>query len=511
MRAWLKKLAIPFAVVGLSALALALMVYLLTRELDVRIEVLLGVGVVLLALAAVSRPQMIRAALTGRTARYGSNMGITLLAFIGILVLLNFLSNRHHRRLDLTEMGEFTLSPQTVKVLSNLTEPINITAFFVEGDPRRQDLEDLLTEYTYYTDQISYRFIDPDLQPFVAQQYEITSYGTVVFESAGRRQDVSGGDEQDLTSAILKVSRETQSVIYFLSGHGERDPGGYDQSGYSQVRDALERDNYVVNTLNLAISNTVPADASVLVVAAPRSPLLEQESEAISAYLEDGGRALVMQEPGVEVDLKEVLGGWGIEYGDDVIVDPSWALFGMDPLSPVVERFAFSEITKDLPAVVISTSRAVHRKAEEPENLSVMALVESSEDSWGEVDFEALRRQEAKYDEGQDSPGPLPMAMSVEAEEGGESTSSTRLVVFGDSDFAANSSLTLGGNGDDLFLNSVNWLAEEEELISIRPKPPVSRMLVLSPGEARFLLYSSVIFLPAIVLVVGAAIWWGRR
>jgi ABC-type uncharacterized transport system involved in gliding motility auxiliary subunit len=317
-------------------------------------------------------------------------------------------------------------------------------------------------------------------------------------------------DEQEITGAILKVSRESQKVVYFLTGHGERDPGSYEEAGYSQVRDYLEKDNYVVSTLNLAISSTVPTDASVLIVAASQSPLLEHETAAIGSYLEGGGKALVMQEPGDEAVLSDVLAEWGLGYGNDVIIDPERALFGMDPLSPVVDSFSFSEITRDLPGVVIVTARSVTRTLEQPEDLSVLALVESSDSSWGETDFEALTRQEASYDAGTDRQGPLAMAMSVEAYGQGDSPVGTRLVVCGDSDFAANSNLSLGGNVD-FFLNSVNWLAEEEELISIRPEPEVSRELILSAGQARFLQYSSVIFLPGAVLLIGAVIWWRRR
>jgi ABC-type uncharacterized transport system involved in gliding motility auxiliary subunit len=510
MRGWWKRLAIPCGIAGLAVLTLAVILYLLTRELDLRVEVLLGLGAVLLVASLAARPDALRSAITGRAARYGSNVGVSIVAFLGILALLNFLGDRHHGRLDLTEFQDYTLSPQTIQILSDLTEPVRVTAFFVQGDPAQQGLDDLLAEYMYHTDKITYEVVDPDVQPFVAQQYGITSYGTIVFESAGRRQDSLTVDEQGITGAILKVSRASQKVVYFLTGHGERDPGGYDQSDYSEIRDALERDNYVVNTLNLAISSTVPADASVLVVAAPGTPLLEQESEAISAYLQQGGKALIMQEPGREPALSEVLSEWGVEYDDDVVIDPERGLFGVDPLSPVVDSFPFSEITRDLPGVVLSTVRSITRTVEQPEGVTALALVESSAGSWGETDFEALGRQEARYDVGADSAGPLSMAMSVEAQGEGEATVGTRLVVFGDSDFAGNASLTLGGNGD-LFLNSVNWLAEEEELISIRPKPPVSRVLILSPGQARFLQYSSVIFLPAAVLLVGAVVWWRRR
>jgi ABC-type uncharacterized transport system involved in gliding motility auxiliary subunit len=510
MRAWVRRLAVPLGIAGVAFLVLALLLWLLTRELDLRVEALLGSGAVLLTLSAVGRPEMFRAALTGRTARYGSNVGVAIVAFLGILVLVNFLSDRHHRRMDLTETGEYTLSPQTIQILSDLDEPVKVTAFFTEGDYGEQELKDLLTEYSYRTDKITYEFVDPDVDPFVAQQYEITSYGTIVFESSGRRQDIFTVDEQEITGAILKVSRESQKVVYFLTGHGERDPGGYAETGYSGVSDYLEKDNYVVSTLNLAISSTVPSDASVLIVAAPQSPLLEEESAAIQAYLQDGGKALVMQEPGDDPVLTDVLAEWGVGYGDDVIIDPERALFGMDPLSPVVDSFRFSEITRDLPSVVIVTARSVTRTIEQADGVSIQALVESSDGSWGETDFEALARQEANYDADEDPSGPLAMAMSVEAYGEGEDVVGTRLVVCGDSDFAANSSLSLGGNAD-LFLNSVNWLAEEEALISIRPEPEVSRELILSAGQARFLQYSSVIFLPAAVLLVGAVVWWRRR
>jgi ABC-type uncharacterized transport system involved in gliding motility auxiliary subunit len=510
MRAWMRRLAIPLGAIGLVALVLALTIWSLTRELDLRVEALVGAGVVLLLLSVVGRPEMFRSALTGRTARYGSNAGVVVVAFLGILVLANFLANRHHHRMDLTETGEYTLSPQTIQILSDLDQPVKVTAFFQEGDYGEQELQDLLTEYSYHTDKISYEFVDPDLDPFVAQQYEIASYGTVVFESSGRRQDIFTVDEQEITGAILKVTRETQKVVYFLTGHGERDVSGYDETGYSEVGEYLERDNYVVSTLNLAISGTVPTDASVLIVAAPQSPLLEQESSAIQTYVQGGGKALIMQEPGDDAVLSDVLAEWGLGYADDVIVDPERALFGMDPLSPVVESFTYSEITRDLPAVVIVTARSVTSTMEQPEDVSILALIESSDSSWGETDFEALTRQEAAYDEGADLAGPLAMAMSMEAYGEDESAVGTRLVVFGDSDFVANGNMSLGGNLD-LFLNAVNWLAEEEELISIRPVAEVSREIILSAGQARFLQYSSVLFLPAVVLLVGLAVWWRRR
>jgi ABC-type uncharacterized transport system involved in gliding motility auxiliary subunit len=89
-----------------------------------------------------------------------------------------------------------------------------------------------------------------------------------------------------------------------------------------------------------------------------------------------------------------------------------------------------------------------------------------------------------------------------------------RLVVIGDADFASNGVLSSvsGGIGNvDLFMNSIGWLAQEEALISIRPKEAVDRTVLMTPPQARAVIYSSILFLPGLVLLAGAYIWWKRR
>jgi ABC-type uncharacterized transport system involved in gliding motility auxiliary subunit len=228
-----------------------------------------------------------------------------------------------------------------------------------------------------------------------------------------------------------------------------------------------------------------------------------------------GGRALIMQDPVLDTGLNQVLEAWRVRFQDDVIIDPVQSLLG-DPASPVVDRYRFSQITKELPMTFFPMARSVEQTEEVSQEvgMTLTPLVESSDRSWGEM---SLDNPQVRYEEGADVPGPLAIGMTVEGQaalgsdgEKESGSTQTRLIVLGDSDFASNAFIGALGNGD-LFMNAVNWLAEEEELISIRPRPPESRMVSLTGERARLIFYVSVIALPLAVLAVGAIMWWRRR
>lgn len=490
--------------------------YAITQRFGTEARITLFAGLILLLIFVLLRPESVQAALTGRTARYGSNTLVMSLAFLGILILVNFMSNRYHRRFDLTASQKYSLSPQTIQILQNLKEPVQVKAFFSPIDPylleSQEKLEELLREYAYHSPQISYEFIDPDQKPGIAQQYEITNYGTVVFERGDKRQKTLSTDEQGLTSALLKVTQAQVKVIYFTTGHKEHNPTGYDKEGYSQIKDLLGKENYEVKTINLAtITDTLPSELSVLVIAGPKIPFADEERAILAKYLEGGGKALIMADPDPDVEspLDDVLSKWGVRFNNDVVVDRIGALLG-DPLTPLVAQYRYSTITKDLGGLstIFPRARSIKELEEKPEKVRVNILFQTSEDSWGETDFNALAKGEVRYNEDKDTKGPLTLAVSVISDE-----TKTRLVLLGDSDFVANGlfgSVRGFGNGD-LFLNTINWLAEEEELISIRPKTEDTRPIILTPVQMRIISYTSYILLPLTVLIVGAVVWWQRR
>src|SRR5215510_6200628 len=189
-----------------------------------------------------------------RQVRFGANATVMTIALLGILIFLNILAVRNHKRWDLTANKDFSLSQQTLQIIQSVKSPVQITSFFGKADrTAQQDLESKLKEYTSRSNLITYRAVDPDTDPTTAHTYNITSYGTLVFESGGRRQQTTGTDEQDLTSALLKVTQDRTTTVYFLTGHRERSIDGFDRGDYGDARQALEQDNFHVTTLNLTI------------------------------------------------------------------------------------------------------------------------------------------------------------------------------------------------------------------------------------------------------------------
>jgi len=508
------------ALVGVAGVIAAPLAYLIRRQWTPAILAVLGLGLFCLLLYVLLEPQKILNLLRGRQVRYGGNTLLMIAAFIGIVGLLNFLGSRYERRLDLTEFKQYSLSEQTVKILDNLDKPLKITGFYTHDNSSLPQVKSLLREYARHSSQVSYSFVDPDADPLTAQQYQIgpEKYGVLVIESGGKRQETFGTDEQSITSTILKAVSAGQKTIYFLTGHGERAIDDFSNQGFSQAKDALEKDNYKVLTLNLSVTNTIPADMAVLVVAAPQKPLQEVELQTINEYLKKGGRLLLLAPPLIvegkfgAIGLEDyLLLEWGVRLNNDVAVDTGSFFFVGNPTAIVIQRFAYTTITKDLRELQVyyPWARSLSQEQSLPQGVTIEALAQTTADSWGETNIQSGQLQ---YDDGQDIKGPLTIALSAEKSLPSLSTTSkSRLAVFGGADFASNTYLKAGAGNLDLFVNSVNWLAEEESLISLRSKPYEMRVLSLTTQQQLLIILGAVVGLPLLVLLAGVWVWWRRR
>ena len=453
-----------------------------------------------------------------RKTKHGLNTLIAILLFIGVLALVNFLSNRHHLRHDLTETGIFSLADQTVKILEGLDREVAVYAFFQVPDHR---LEDLLNEYKLVSGRFQFEFIDPDQEPERAKAYDIRQYGTVVVKSGESEEQLTDVTEEKLTNAILKVSRDQKKVIYFLQGHDERDIENIERDGYNAAKKALEEENYSVSPLMLAGENEIPGDCAALVVASPRVAPFEDELEKIGRYLEGGGSLLFLLDPYPAVGLETFLGRWGVKVGDDVVVDASGVgrLFGAGPTIPLVSDYPSHAITKDFNVMTFfPLARSVSTQKPESGGPSPQAILKTSNRSWAESNYRAKPFQLDK----DDIKGPVTIAVAMTKTIGAEKdtvpagetpeekSQSARMVVVGDSDFACNSYFSASGNSD-LFLNVMNWLAEEEDLISIRPKTPDDRRVTMTAAQSRYVFYLAVIVMPLIVVIAGVIVKIRRR
>lgn len=461
----------------------------------------------------------LRGVVSERSTRYGVNVLVSSVLFLAILGLANYVSVRHHHRFDLTEQGVFSLSPQSSNVVKNLQDDLQIQAF-VEGGVN-PELRDLLDSYTYASPKVKFEMIDPDRQPEAAEKYHITAYNTVRFEYGKESTTITQPTEENITNAIIKVTRQTRKTICFIEGHGEPDIDDVQNAhGLASIKQALANENYETKKILLASMATVPSDCSVVIAAGTEKPYLDSELTALGSYLDGGGRALFLVPPQKGNELEPLLAKWGIKLGNDVVVDQVVRLFQGPALglAPLVNTYAPHEITHDFKQrTVFPMTRSVHADAAAKKGLQATELVKTSPSSWGETDLNALfQNSQASFEEGADAKGPVPIAVAVNADlkqmDGAKKEGTTRLVVYGSVDFATNREVE-GGTyyNRDLFLNSADWLAGQADLVSIRPRGVRASRVQFTADQGTVVFYLSVLIIPEVLLLAGLVVWWRRE
>ncbi|MBI2979219.1 MAG: GldG family protein [Chloroflexi bacterium] len=531
------------ALLGLVALLVGFIVMILLPDIRLAAWGLLLLGALLLSTAVIIDFRRVGSALTGRRGKFSSGTTVMAVTFIGITLLVNAISLGNYHRFDATGVAQFTLTQQTKDALQNLETPVQVIFFTTPQDTLGISgyINNLLDEYQNYSDKISIETIDPDEHPDQARQYGINQYETVVFKSGTRSRLISpqeivqvsadqqgnpqivGADaEHPFTSAILEVTGIVQKKLYFLTGHGESSVS----ADYSNARQSLLDNLYKVETLDLVINREIPEDTAALIIAGPQKSLGTNELEIIRNYLKNGGAAVVLINPNPPEEIEQLLSDWGIQIEDGIVIDPT-SYVAPSITSPSVPRLRnfFGLSTTYFPGATALTPQPEYTAklvglesgvipqviwTSENSSIQMLSLLRTSQDSWLEKEFDPSK--EAKFNDGIDRKGPLDMGFFITnaSDEEPEQAKRTNMVIFGDSDFAANQHF-FNGDNEELFLNAVNLITAGQELISIERKVVPFRRLVVGPETANFIRISSIGLLPLIVLAVGAITWWRRR
>jgi len=489
----------------------------------------LVLGLALLAISLGTNLEQIRERMrTGearRAGKYGTSAILSTALGIGLLAMLAFLSTRYHHRWDWTEAKSHSLTDQTLSTLAGLAQEVKVTAVFAQiAAPEAREL--LERYHIAAPEKFQVEFVDPQAQPGRLAELGVEAErleGGLLHVAIGKDSvDIKDVNEAALTQAIVKLTRQEQKKVYFLDGHNERPIEGEkaaEGDGMKDAAEALRNENYVVETLLLAAKGEVPEDADVVIDAGPTRPFHESERAALERYVAKGGALLAMLDPRAGTDLGAELAKWGVELGDDVIVDRVQGLFGR-PTTPFAAEYGDHDITRELgDATMFHVARSVQPSAAAA--AAIAPIVRTSDASWAERDMDRLlSKGEAAYDAGPDLKGPVSVAVAGTVDLTGANgapptgeqsgAKAARLVVFGDSDFASNQLIGEFRNRD-LFVNSVNWLLGDVEAISVRPGQPRASRLQLTSEQFLEIRYLALFVMPELIAILGVIAWWQRR
>ena len=479
---------------------------------------------------------------------------IQTIGLVGIAIAIGYLSVRFPARVDMTEAHLYSLSPQTAEMLKRLDKPVHITFFY---DPMMRDTVEFYKLMGAQTDKVTVEFHDPMLNPAQARLRGVEFAGTALMESEGRKITVNTALEADIANGILRVAQGIQQKVCFLDGHGEPDPFSREQHdhlegtaghthglgqqfvlherhGMGKLRHSLENMNYVVEKVSLLKGGKSLDGCAVLVVAGPQTELVSSEVKEISRYIEDGGNAFFMLDPFIKTGLEPLIRRLGVVLDDDLIIDEE-SHFWADVSSPAVTQYNAHAITTDLPLTFFPGARSLSPTEQRVADTYVRPLINSSRQSYGERD-----PQRAEFDSKTDLPGPLTIMVAVNKDPNYASASQavmrdllqapgevdtdklktekkvdkdarkSRIVIVGDSDFATNSFFHILGNGR-LFLNTINFLTVQENLIGLEPKTYDLPRVNLTNRQMKGTFFLSIVLIPALMAFIGLAVWWRQR
>jgi len=535
---------------GSGALVAGVLLWLFQPEREAIWASFLIAGLVLLVFYLGARWRDVLVLFGRRATLYGLNLVLLILLVAGIIGGINWIASRHNKRWDLTAAKQFTLSDQTVKILGNLKRDIQIIVF--DRKDRAQATTDLLDQYRYHSKRVSFEVVDPEAQPARVTKYKTStdatiSLGTVVIDAGEKVERVTTASEQEVTNALIKVLKEGKKKIYFVEGHGEKSIDESSGRGASLVKKALEDSNYEVVKFHPLQSMKegkieLPGDAAALIVAGPERDYLPVEIDALRSYLQRSGKAVFLLDPDTQASTPNLLAfvkEWGVEVGDNVVIDASGVgqLFGFGPEVPLATSYGSHGITEKFGnlATVYPFVRSVASASTNKEGVTVTNLMNSSEASWAETDLEELKAGRVRPDP-TDKRGPLSMGVALtitpekpassssngadkkegvsdkaEEKKEEEKTPQGRAVVVGDSDFILNTLVGAPVGNKDLFLNMVSWVAEDEDLIAIRPREAEDRRVELNAQQQKNVAWLALLIFPAVFIVAGVYVWWERR
>jgi ABC-type uncharacterized transport system involved in gliding motility auxiliary subunit len=455
-----------------------------------------------------------RSLLNARQTKYAAYAALYVIVILAIASVANVLANRYNKSYDSTANKRYSLSDQTAKIAKGLKQDAVIT--YYDRQSGFQAAKDLLDRYSTLSSRIRVQYIDVEKNPQVARAAGVTKLGTSFVEIGTKKEEAKSVTESEITGAIIRDEKTTARTVCFVTGSGEHQIDDTQRNGFSRLKDILAKDQYASKSISLLEKAEIPSDCTVVVIAGPQSEYVQPAVDAIKKYVEQGGRALIMLDAPLKIGrptadntaLTDVLQSWGVSMDKDLLLDlsPVGQLMGLGPEIALVSTYDSHPIVDAMKGTATGFPLSRSMTVKNTDKTNVQKLFESSASSLATAKLDSPN---VNPSDPKNQKGPLTIGAAGSYTTGKEN-SEGRFVVIGSSSWAANSFITFNGNSD-LASNALNWLASDEDLISIRPKEQENRNVNMTRAQFNWVRLSSQFLLPGALLLAGVSVWWRRR
>ncbi|HEV3041523.1 MAG TPA: GldG family protein [Candidatus Angelobacter sp.] len=453
--------------------------------------------------------------LKARQTKYAAYVTLYVVIVLAVLVIANILGDRHNKSYDTTTNKRYSLSAQTAKIVQGIKRDVSITYF--DQPTRFKQGKDVLDQYANLSPKIHVEYVDADKKRQVAREAGITNYGTAVIQIGDRKEQAKSLTEEGISGAFIRVLKNNARNICFVAGSGEHRIDDADRNGYSRLKSALDKDEYAARSISLLEKAEVPQDCTVVVVGGPTRDYLQPEVDALRKYVEGGGRALFMLDAPLKMGRSEIadndaltgaLQSWGVTMKKDLVLDlnPVGQLVGVGPDVALVKDYNAHPIVNEMKGMYTGLPISRSLEVKNTDKTAVEKLFDSSASSLATTN---LSSPDINPKDPKNKRGPLTLAAAGSYKTGKENSQGL-FIVIGSSAFATNSFITFNGNAD-LALNSMNWLASDEDLISIRPKDQDDRRITMTAAQFSWVRTITQFLLPLAVVFAAVMTWWKRR
>ena len=448
---------------------------------------------------------------SSKNIRKGSySLGISVVV-LAIAVVFNLVVGKlpaQYRNVDLSQTKLSTIGDTTKELVSNLDQDVTIYQI-AESGSENETIQKLLERYEGLSSHVKVETMDPVLHPNFVSEYtddDLASNSLIVvgenrskvipyadmFESTINYQtyqyETTGFDgEGQVTSAISYVTTDSLPVMYTITGHEEA-------TMTDDMKSAIEKENIEMKDLNLLTEESVPDDADSVMLFSPQNDLSEEEADKLITYMENGGKAIIITSYSDKEmpNLQKVLNNYGIGTMAGVV------------LEAVGSADALGELAKSNSYVLMPVAQAVEKLEDRRDTVTIESLLTTSDSAYVKTNINGTLEKEDG-----DAEGPFDVGVAVtESVDNGE----TKLVYLTSANlFSQQVDAMVSGNNVKLLANSVSWMCDQEQSVSIPSKSTQISYLTVTAASARMWGMVTIGLLPVLCLVIGGGIWFKRR